>query len=135
MLRDEAESLTDTIDSLASEVIADITTAVAYADGTGLDLSAVSSVLSNPAATVKGTAMYAAAQASVSEAGASIGSGIQGAEASLNALGPTLFQAGSASDGVAAVNGATGAAYQLSALGVAQAFTGRVATNLGTAST
>jgi hypothetical protein len=135
VLRDEAESLTATIVSLSSEILADIATAITYTDGTGLDLSPVSSVLSNPTATVKGTAAYAAAQASASEAQGSIGSGIQGAEASLNVLGPTLFKAGSATDGVAAVNGATGAAYQLSALGFAKAFTGRVASNLAAAST
>ena len=135
VLRDEAEALSETVASLASEALADIATAAAYAGGVGLDLSSAGSVLSNPTATVKGTASYAAAQASVTAVQGLIGSGIEGAETSLNALAPALFQAGSAANGIAAANAATATAYQLSALSLAKAFTGRVAINLAEAST
>ena len=133
VLRDEASALIEGALSLAASVLSDIGTAVTRAASGGVDISALPSAMTDPSSTVRDTAAYGTAQSGLAGAQASLGGAINDVETTLPAT--TITGPGTAASGVANLTSAVGASQQLSQLTLAQAYVGRAATNLATAST
>ncbi len=133
VLRDEASALVETAMSLAADALADIASASGLAASGGTNLGPLLTVLSAPGATVRDTAAYTTAQATVAGAQATTNQAISTAEGALNGAG--LVGAVSAPTGITALAGVVAASQQLASLTAAQAYLGRTRVNLANAGT
>jgi hypothetical protein len=132
VLQDEASLLTEVAVSLASAVIGDVSSAAAYADGTGIDLAGLQPMLAAQGAMTRGTAPFVSAQASLTGAASSIANAATVADDRLTATNSA--PAATAQDGVDALLSATDTSGQLASLVLASAYTRRAAANHANAS-
>jgi hypothetical protein len=133
VLRDEASALIQSVVSLSTAALADISTGAGYAIGAGLDLSPIQSAVIAPGANVRGTTAYTSAQSSLAEAQTSIDVSIDTASSTL--ANADIEGAGSSRVGVAGLLSASDATGRLSSLISARSYVRRVAVNLANAST
>jgi hypothetical protein len=133
VLSDEASALIQPLVSLATAALADIANAAGDALTAGIDLSPVQTALGARGATVRGTAGYSAAQASLGSAQSSMDASIGAADTSL--AGVDLTNVSSADVGAARLLSATDIVGQLGAMTSARSYVSRAALNLTNAST
>jgi hypothetical protein len=131
--RDEAAASVEAFASLATSALTDISAAAIDAQGADFDLSPVQAALGAPGATVRSTAAYCAAQASLSTVRASMDASIGAAEMAL--AGVDLANANSPDVGAAKLVAAADLAGQLGWITSARSYVARAAVNLTNAST
>lgn len=131
VLQDEAWSLTQLAVSLATSVLADSSSAVGYAHGTGIDISGLQPTLVASGAMTRGTTSFVSAQASLVEAASSITHATSAADATLAATNSSVA---TAQGGVSAVSNAADVSGQLASLVLANAYARRAAVNHANAS-
>ena len=133
VLRDEASALIQPLVSLATAVLADIGNAASDALSAGFDLSQVQAALGAPGATIRGTAAYGTAQASLATAQSSMQASIGAADTALSGI--DLSNVSSPGVGAASLLKASDVAGQLGSITSARSYVSRAAINLTNAST
>ena len=134
VIRDEAGALIGAGLSLATSAVSDLSTAATQALAGGIDLSSTQALVSNPGATIQGTAAFGSAQASLQSARSTLGAGIGSAEGTVSTASLQLASARTAQDGITALGSATQGAQQLGALTAARGYFGRAVANFANAS-
>lgn len=137
VVRDEASALIQDAISLAADVVADAASAGASAGLAGIDLSGSQTALGVAGATTRGSAAFSAAQGAVASDQASLTAGIASAQTGMDqaALAVPIGGSAAAMTSVSQINAAVNAAQSVSLLTTAQAYLGRVATNLSNGAT
>jgi hypothetical protein len=133
VLRDEASALIQPFVSLATAALTDIGNAASDALSAGFDLSPVQTALGAPGATIRGTAAYSAAQASLASAQSSMEASIGAADTALSGI--DLANVSSPDVGAASLLEASSVAGQLGSMTSARSYVSRAAINLTNAST
>ncbi len=133
VLRDEAAALMPTAISLTNLLMDDVGIAGNLAAGAAIDLSHVQTACSVPGASMRGSAAYNVAQATLVEAQATLNSAVTGAEAAF--VASDRWPVGSASQTASSLCAATNVAGQLSALTTARSYIARASVSMTHAST
>jgi hypothetical protein len=133
VLRDEASALVQPLVSLATAALADVGNAASDALSVGFDLSSVQAALGAPGATIRGTAAYGTAQASLASAQSSMEASIGAADTALSGI--DLANVSSPDVGAARLLEATSVAGQLGSMASARSYVSRAGINLTNAST
>jgi hypothetical protein len=133
VVRDEAVAAIASATALSSSILADLGFASDQCDTLGIDFTSVQNSLSDPEATILGSAAYAAAQSGISLTQLAINTQIGSAETALQtSISSNPSSVGSLID---AIMTSTRVAQQLADLTTASAYLGRAARNLSNAST
>ncbi len=133
VLRDEASSPIPTIASLADDLTSDLAVAMAQANAAGIDISGAEAAISAPEAVIRNSSGFITAQNVLSNSSSLISQQTQ--KAANDLAGVNFDVAGSADDGITDLFTAVNASQQLASLTAANAYLGRVITNLGNAGT
>lgn len=133
VIRDEASVLVRAALSLAADVASDIAVAAAQASPVGFDMAAAQAAVTVPAATVRGSTAFIAAQSNLANTQVGLSQAITTAEMQLDDV--TLTGATTSGDGIDGLAAAVASSQQLAALTNARGYLGRAAVNIATAST
>jgi hypothetical protein len=133
VLRDEASSPIQVIGSLADDLGSDLAIAVAQASSAGLDISGAAAAISAPDAVIRNSSGFINAQNVLANSSALISQQTQ--TAGNNLAGANFDNADSADNGITDLSTAVSASQQLASLSTANAYLGRVMTNLGNTGT
>lgn len=133
VLRDEASAVIELATSATATILADVVTAGDYGSHAGVDVGGVQAALSPSDAVTPGSSAYTSAVAALNQTSANVATSISTTETSLTGYNESA--AGTPLSAIEGLNAAVSVAGQLSSLVTAQAYLGRAATNLATAST